>query len=395
MDLIGELLHASLLTEIGDQEDRVTRVREAAAALATNLSSDLLMHVPSAIISAVDEATPVSATMMRLADQSLTAQWETFHNAFPEVPAEILRAILLSAVTTAATAAPQIKSAGWYVLRSVTERLGTARWTTVVSRLAAEWNDAASATIEAMWSPPSPATTVRMPSIAKFEEKTIPLRNSTARKEAARIEEVGGNYTTFASELQSTYTQQIESLVGASEILAATAHQRSIEAVRTFAHELGGRLRDTLAAQEAVVESIRLRSELLWWYQTRFSPIMQVPYAELDAHDLPIVAAADLHQLMSKVAPLAAEHILSEVVSTLTSEEEITLEDLASSAAAERLPTAASTSPGTVLAAVRAAARSPLLAPGTKLEPAAAAVLLFRDLQTLRLLGGSTELPEE
>ncbi|HWI43654.1 MAG TPA: GTPase-associated system all-helical protein GASH [Nocardioides sp.] len=395
MDLIGELLHASLLTEIGDQEDRVTRVREAAAELATTLSRDALACVPGAIIAAVDEASLVSSTTMQLADQALTAKWETFHNAFPDVPAEILRATLLAAVAQAAASDPRITTAGWYVLRSATERLGTARWTAVLDGLTAEWNETASATIDDTWSPPAAIATVRMPSIAKFEDKRIPLTNSTARKEAARIEEAGGNYSTFATELQAIYTKHVDTLVGAAEVLAGTAQQRSIDALRSFANELGSRLRETLAAQEAVVESIRLRSDLLWWYETQFSPTMQLPYEKLQPPELPIVAALDLHRLMPEVAPLAAEHLLAVVVSTLTPGQELTLEDLASASAAERLPAADTIPPGTVLAALRVGEATPLWAPQAKVAPATAAVLLFRDLQVRRLLGRSAGLHED
>lgn len=118
--------------------------------------------------------------------------------------------------------------------------------------------------------------------------------------------------------MQSSYVDHVNNLLAASELLAAESHRRSVEALKSFSTELGTKLRETLMAQERPIESMRLRGDLLWWQQMAFSPSQRVGYSEMESVEVPLVAALDLHLLMQNVAPLAAEHMLSELVSKAT-----------------------------------------------------------------------------
>jgi hypothetical protein len=142
MDVIGELLRASLLTELGADEGRVARVRGAAEDLAAELAGDSRALVPYAVIASVDESTSATASPLAAAERALFARWETFANAFPASPTEVLRAVTLGAVVDAAARDHALRQAAWYALRSVTECLSIGRWASPTADAGnADWDD--------------------------------------------------------------------------------------------------------------------------------------------------------------------------------------------------------------------------------------------------------------
>lgn len=384
MDIIGDLLRAGLLTQIGDHEDRVEMVRSAAASLAEQFGADLRPSVPDALVAGIDEETAVRSEIMKAADEALLASWTTCRNVFPEPPAEILRAMLVGAVATAAEKDSEVLAAGWYSLRSAVELLPTSRWAEPLSTLVRTWDDIVWETVAAAWSPVSASSKVRMPAVASFDDDRIAVE-SNARDQAKTFVEAG-NYNQFAQAMQGSYVDHVNSLLTASEILAASAHRRSVEALRSFSGDLGTKLRDALVTHERAIDSMRLRSDLIWWRQTGFSPRRRVGYSTLSPAETCLIAAIDLHELMPPVAPLAAEHLLSELVSQATGDAKLSLAELSSADAAEGLlPGVGAHTPPLLLDAVSGGHKTPLLARDHKMKGGRLTVLLFRELQAARL----------
>lgn len=383
MDVIGDLLRVGLLTQIGDYEDRVTMLRSGSTSLATRFGSDLRPLVREALVAGVDETTPVDSETMKAADEALLAAWATCRNVFPEPPAEILRAMLVGAVAMAAEDNSDVLTAGWYSLRSAVELLPSSRWAGPLSALAAMWDDIVWDHVAAAWSPVSASSKVRMPAVPKVEEDRIAVE-STARNQAQTFVDAG-NYNQFASVMQASYVDHVNSLLSAAELLAATAQKRSVEALRSFAGELGTKLRDALVTHERSIDSMRLRSDLIWWQQAAFSPSKRVGYSTLNPVEAVIVTAIDLHKLMPPVAPLAAEHMLSELVSQATGNAEVTLEELSTADAVGLLPEVQASTLPTLLEAVIAGNETPLVARDHEFKAGRLAVLLFRELQAMRL----------
>ncbi|OAT68669.1 hypothetical protein AWB85_24180 [Mycobacteroides immunogenum] len=386
MDLIGDLLRAGLLTQIGEGEDRVEMIRSATGSLAKRFASDLRPLVPHAVVAAIDETSAVGLDPMQAADEALVTEWVTCRNVFPEPPAEILRAMLVSAVAAAATTDPRLCAAGWYSIRSAIELLPASRWAAPLTELAKTWDDAVWESVAQSWSPEPASTTLRMPTVPKFDDETIEV-NTPARDQAQTFVD-SGNYQNFMQTMHPEYVNHVNSLLGASESLAALSHKKSLDALRTFSADLGTKLREALAAHESSIESMRLRSDLIWWQQTSFSPSRRVGYSVLAPEELPLVAAVDLHSLLPAAAPLAAEHLLQELVSRVSGGKSTSIEEL--SAAGVDLPSATGYQPASPLDSIQSGVISPLLARSKAVETGRIAVLIFRDLQARRLSEDST-----
>lgn len=383
MDIIGGLLRASLLMELGDDQDRVRRVRSAAHDVGAELAGKSRALVPYAVTAAVDESTPAAATPLAAAERALLSRWETFRNAFPGPPTEILRAVTLAAVAEVVEADDALRQAAWYALRTVTECLPAGRWHAPVADLGSGWEPAIRGSIAAVWSPTTAANRLRMPTISKIEDERIPI-DTPLRSRAQELEDAQ-NYSTFAEELQGEFVNHVEEVISVSEVLAAEAYKRSVAQLKDFAMGLGARLREALAAQDKTMEAMRQRSELLWWRQTAFSARLSCAYADFRPADVAIAAAVDLHDIVPSIAPLAVEHLLADLVLEAAGAVEVTVAALAAADQANALPDAVEAEPPTLIDAVRDGKETPLVPSGKTLTAARAAVLIFRDLQARRL----------
>jgi hypothetical protein len=381
MDVLRELLRKGLLTEIGEGETRLTMARAAASALSERFTGDLRSLVPHAVAAAVDDSTDAGVRPLVVADEALVAEWETVRNAFDGPPLALLKAITLSALATAADKDFDVLAAGWYSLRTVLERLPAHGWVDPLSELASTWDDAVWNNIALAWSPTPASSRVTMPSVAKFDAKRIGV-DTPAREQASTFVNPG-NYNVFAQNLNNGYVDHVNHLVTASEVLAAEAHRRSVEELRSYSAELGKKLREILRAQEQAIESMRLRGELLWWQKTTFSPSRRVGYSTLEPAEVSLVTAYDLHQLMPRVAPLAVEHLLSGVADEATNDGVVSIEDLAQFAGV--FDGGTGYEPAMVLDAIQGGVLTPLMARDEEMKAGRAAVLIFREMQARRL----------
>jgi len=394
VDVVGELLRSSLLTELGDDQERVDRVRAAVAAMATDLASRNRPLVPSMVIAALDERTTVDTTILDDAANYLLEVWETFRIAFAAPPVEILRAVAFAALVEAAEKDEAVMQAAWYTARTAVELVPAGRWAVTVAAAIDGWRAPVESAITARWVPVAASASLRMPGLQPTADRTIKV-NTDLRDRAAKVTE-SGNWQTFSQQLMGQFEQIVSDLIVVSESLAAESQGRAVSDVKEFASALGSKLRETIGAQEQAVEAIELRSALLWWRQSRFSERLSLRYDELAGPaDIAIAAAYDLHLMVPPLAPISVEHLLADLVASVADgPAKIRLLDLVPSAEMAVLPDSPDgATPATLVDALaRPGTTTPLLAEKTEITPARAAVLLFRDLQARRLaVAPSTE----
>lgn len=383
MDVVGELLRASLLTALGDDADRLTHVRAAIKTTADALVGDKRPGVPSAVLAALDENAAADSSIVGDITERLLAEWPTFPNAFPTAPTEVLRAITLAGVGDAASRNTQVMQAAWYTARTALEELSPGRWAEPVTAVIAQWRGPVDTAIRNTWVPASASASLRMPALKTISNDATIAVKSPLRQRTKEIV-ASGNWQTFSQELMATFPDVVNGLLGASEFLAAEAQRRALAQVKEFASELGTRLRETLSVQEQAVAAIELRSTLLWWKESQYSERLGRPYSDLAGADLAIAAAHELHLLVPEITPISVEHVLADLVAGVDGGS-VRVDDLAAADEASALPVVSTVStPATLLDAVRTGGTTPLLGKG-EVSLARAAVLLFRDLQAARL----------
>ena len=166
-DVIGQLLKAGLLKNLGDDQERANRLRAASVQLRDHYRNSARSEVPSALLAAVDEDTPADLPLLNTARDEIVEQWEMFENAYAQQdPVAILRAVVFDAVIAAARADKQISAAAWYTLRNAAGTISAGRWSTQVKSIAATLGAAAASDIDQLWVPEVDTSSIRMPSVS-------------------------------------------------------------------------------------------------------------------------------------------------------------------------------------------------------------------------------------
>ena len=286
----------------------------------------------SAIILAIDESAEPTGAAFDHAEESLLERWPTLRNAFPERPNELLRAIVLQGVDRAAAANLDLAAAAWYVTRTVREMsISAGRWASVINDVIGEIDGAVCERLTKEWTPATSQPKLVMPTISTDDPG---------------------------------------------------------EAMRTFAAALGRDLRALLAQQAQLIEASRLRESLLWWRLAGWSEILGERYGRVeDPATCALAAAIDLHQLCPAVTPEAVEHLLADVVSgSAPIDTQLSFDALAAAWPTLSSSLGATHDAGPLVSALSLGKQGALpSAMRRDLSPVEAAVVAFRDLQTIRL----------
>ena len=166
-DVIGQLLKAGLLRNLGDDQERANRLRAASVQLRDQYRNSARSRVPSALIAAVDEDTPPDLTILNTARDEIVEQWEMFENAYAQQdPAAILRAVVFDGVIAAARADKQISAAAWYTLRNAAGTVSAGRWSAQVESITATLGAAVASEIDQLWVPEVDTSSIKMPSVS-------------------------------------------------------------------------------------------------------------------------------------------------------------------------------------------------------------------------------------
>ena len=342
-DVLLKLLRAGLLEDLGDDDQRLSRVTAAAERVGDWLLAGGQPSFPAALLHSLDESSSrTDDPAVRYADECLLGEWSSYRNVFPELPLDLLRGIVLQAIFNAVASAPGLEIAAWYLLRTASDlEVSVGRWDAVITELCTQVDGSVTSRLDGLWLPSPDATKLRMPPI----------------KEADQV---------------------------------ADHH----EELKTFSRDFGVELRRQLDAQRSLTVAARLREALMWWSLSGYSDLLQGHYADVDnPADRAIAAAIDVRAIVPGAAPVAVEHLIARAIaSDHTDVVPITFDDVASAwqRLAPRIGGNADLGAdmaGLVISAISSGdpARSALAVPDT-LTPGNIATLIFRDLQVVRLL---------
>jgi hypothetical protein len=192
--------------------------------------------------------------------------------------------------------------------------------------------------------------------------------------------------------MQASLVDDVTKLIALAESAGFAGQRRAHEELKAALTALGSRLREAFALHERGLQAVRLRGELLWWHQSRYSPSLKSGYDELgESAHVAVAAAVDLHEIVPTVAPVAAEHVLSQLVrASSPTDTLLNFSDLANYSSRLTVLTR-EVSPDSLLTAVSAGrfgSVAPALVTDGGLKPERAAVLLFRDLQAAAAVAG-------
>lgn len=330
-----DLLDVGLLTELGDAPERLDSLKESAGDLAEVLatSEGRAQTIPLTLIGLDPHASEDDPAFQTVA-RAVTEHWNTYKNRFPEdTPRQLLRAVALEAVRLAASDDRRVAATAWYSAASALPfaDLGPSR--SVIEGMFLSLGEQVEREAANAWGRPDAGGGFRMPprstaTAATVEAPRVPASALTETFAKALNEDVSklqatGSYvqhdpqpwaTAFAPQLASAVAVAVNT--GLSQIADALNNAKllSTEGIKAFAEETGNSVR--AAVEEATVASAgqELRTKLLWWHQTLYSPAFRMSYREMDPLRAALAVATDAYRLVSTPSPQSVEHIVRETV---------------------------------------------------------------------------------
>ena len=388
-DLLRRLLQAGLLEALGDDDKRRERAEAAAAATGEWLGLAGRPHLASAVVLAIDETGEAGGPAFDYAGERLLHEWPTLPNVYPEGPSELLRAIVLQAVDKAVAADPNLAAAAWYITRTIGEMsISAGRWAPVVDDVIGAIDRAVRERLVKEWVPTMLQSKLKMPRTAAGDVE-LPEAGSTEELHEALEpynSNLQGHHNLVSAVLGEHVPPILDELVVAVDAVRAWSSEGGD--MKTFSTALGRDLRALLAQQARIVEASRLRESLLWWRLAGRSELLGMRYKHVeDPATRSLAAASDLHRLCPAVTPEAVEHLLADVVADSGPlDDQLSFDGLAEAWATLSSSLELTHSAGPLIGALNSGhqgALPPAMVRG--FTPVEAAVVAFRDLQTIRL----------
>lgn len=336
-----DLLDAGLLLDLGDAPDRLDFLKGAAKDIAQTLQTagGRASTLPLTLVGLDPDAPEDDPTFKIIADV-VAAYWPTYRNAFRDgTPRQVLRVVALEAVRQAAHADSQTASAAWYTAASALPHadLGQARST--IERMFLEVGQSVEQAAAAVWGHGGSGGGFRMPSrsTASGASVTAPVVAAaaltgtfqTALNKNIALMDVTGSYTNhqaqpwataFAPDLASAVAAAINHGLTALTSTINEAGLLSTEGIKAFAEETGNNVRAAVAEASVASAGQELRTKLLWWHQTLYSPALGKNYRDVDAPRAALAIAVDAYRLVPTPSPQAVEHLVRETVRVIAAD---------------------------------------------------------------------------
>lgn len=349
-DILQNFLAQGLL-DIGDDDTRLTKLRDAAADLQKRFTSEPRIGLYHALMLYSDNIEPEDECFRENAE-ILAQHWPTYKNRHPDVPVTIFRGISLQALSAASQASPQLQTAAAFALRSIAK----IPYPNKQGPPLAEFYERSQLELEAKARAKWQSVGVTAPPAAKAVVVTAPQVDKSALENAimaasgpTNLQNQGiPNANSVWPNSGQSWSQQFapkmtEALVTALDAVAKTSAAETNKSIKAITEQVANVLSSAQQKWgEAVISNSR-RSELLWWRQSLYSPSLRRSYRDLQPAAAALVMASDFAELAGSSAPVSADYFLRETVAyvlndAVTSSQNEVLEQVAADRdVAERL----------------------------------------------------------
>ena len=341
--MLQELLNLGLV-DIGPDDSRFQKMQNAANALCEHFIEVPELLVTATLI-ALDEDSSEDEPFFDLVEKLVIAEWVTLRNTQVNRPRQLLRSITLDAIASTISSHPGWSGLVWNIamprIQQKQTRLGKAS-SLIEKLLKSAFSISETEALNKMGmqtSLPSSANKKKSAStsISKFDIKS----EVTAKEILAEIFSAAGptdnagtataNPNPHWSNSSPHWSYEFAPRMAAAIAKAVNLGTSKISAnlrdtIQSSLYSFETQLKDRLNAVEAlesamarIHQSSRMRLDLLWWSQARYSNSQHSGYSSLNESVAAFVAAVDLSKLVLPLSPASVCHVLGETVTNFTS----------------------------------------------------------------------------
>jgi hypothetical protein len=320
-DILQNFLAQGLL-DIGDDDTRLTKLRDAATDLQKRFTSEPRIALYHTLMLYSDNVEPEDECFRENAE-ILGQHWPTYKNRHPDVPITIFRGISLQALSAASQASPQLQIATAFALRSVAKIPYPNKQGPPLAEFYERSQLELEAKARAKWqavgvTAPTPAKAVAV-TAAQVDKATLENAIMAASGPNNLQNQAIPNANSVWPNSGQQWSQQFapkmtEALVTALDSLAKTSAAETTKYIKGIGEQVASALSGAQQKWgEAMISNAR-RSELLWWRQSLYSPSLRRSYRDLQPAAAALVMASDFAELAGSCAPVSGDYFLRETV---------------------------------------------------------------------------------
>ena len=285
-DMLQKYLASGLL-DIGDDDTRLTKLREASADLQKLFASAPRVGLYHALMVFSDKVDVTDACFTESAE-ALSKYWNTYANKYKDPPRGLFRAMAIHAVSETSDKSPDFTAAVAYGLRSLGQHPRTTNEGTILEEYYRDITHKLEERAVASWrlNSTSPVPALKVPSV------TAPAVEKATLDQGVNPDTVTTTLTKLAGGIVSDVNKNLKALSDGVSTGMGAMQQGVRELCASSFH----------------------RSELLWWKESRYSPILKRSYRGLPRGVVTVFMALDVHSQIPGISPLTVDFFLREAV---------------------------------------------------------------------------------
>ena len=325
MSILQALLNLGLVA-IGSEDSRFAKVEAAAAALVDHLRSNPTHIIPATLI-AIDREVDEDDPILTLVDEQLVNEWKTIRNTHVDKPRELLRSIILQALSLLGTGDPAMAAIIWQTAVSPTNhgqaKLGKER--DLVDTLLRDFQKRAENEVTARISLFKPSLseaqdrpTLQSDALLEDEDLSTDVGRAAGPhdRSGTAFETPNPQWPNSGPEWSYEFTPRMtEALVKAVNLGMNRLLDGIDTQLQSYQSELEQRLNSHL---ETGGLAVAYRLDVLWWSEAKYSPSLRLGYREMHRAVAAVSMAHDLSMLVPAMAPASVTYVLGETVAAVS-----------------------------------------------------------------------------
>ena len=336
-NVLTELLTAGLIEKLDGDDEKLAKIEQAAQTVAQELREQPPQLI-RAILAGLDPDIAKDDPILVRAEQALVEKWKAVRSVFPDMPVNLLRAILLDACNQVAEEKNNAAIL-WLMAADTLPLLRLGREEAVVRRMLEAWAKCAEQKALAGLALTDDAEQVtvgelKLPKTSKLESPKVDRAALLLKVEgsAGPSNQQGqaapnpnpnwpnGNNNwsyQFAPRMQQLLADELDNLAERlSKPLSDVSQQ-----TQTYLTQLTKIVNDSLVSQQRWVQEAQqadqIRLNSLWWSEALYSSSLRCSYRELEPAIATVVMAVDLLNEVAQPTTASVAYLLAEAVNRL------------------------------------------------------------------------------
>ena len=328
------------LIDVGGDDAKLEKLQAASSDLATVLRKAPSRTAAFALV-AFDPQAPVDDPVVQESLAALKNRWATYVNTFSGIPIAVVRAMLLEALANAALEDDRIGVAFVTSARNTLPFMELGDEREIWADLLVTIEERVDARAEAEWATPSSITlaaiSFSIPELLPPKVKTVgvnrdfmkrafyaaagphyhnPEIGNVATDGNPQSPQNGGPWVTeFGDRMAATVGEVIDAVIGKISV----EQQDLNEPLNALTAGVSDYVDTAIKAVSSATAGLQRRTNLLWWKEALFSPILRQSYRDLSAIAAATQMAFDLHRQVPTFSPASVSAFLFEAVISLPS----------------------------------------------------------------------------